>query len=374
MTRREWSEDDVGRLKDMAAGGASDTVIAKELNRSQSAVMNARQRLGITGGRIVRDAVISRVVSEAPERTVYAPEAANDEPIEDVWGRAIKATKRKIDKYRHEGVARIRLISDRPVALSLSSDWHLSPSGACDLEGLRVYAESIAGTPGAFALAVGDLTDNPIKWAKNMDDVPDEVRLLDFVFGIFGSKLLATTDGNHDAWSRQFAGIDNIRRMASLNRVHYAPDELVYIVEVASQADPHGPPTATYVIATRHQYRRNSSLNWTHACWRWLEDNLNDWPKGEDGGTLLPDVIAIGHNHCAEVAERTYEGGSRWAARMGPFQISSSHGRQYGWSRGTPTCPTFVLFPNRERPIEGYSDYRAALDALARHREIREAA
>ena len=363
----EGEYDDGATLRSMAAEGKDRQEIAAATRRTYYAVKEyaKRHKIEIRDRPVGPRFKIDRIVSETPDRVVYSPSNADEEPIDKVWERSVRATERKIGKIRSEGLALIRLVTDRPVALSISSDWHISPSGGCDLEGLKRYAETIQQTPGAFAVAVGDLSDNPIKWSKNMDDVPDEVRLIDHIFGIFGSKLLATTDGNHDAWSRQFAGVDNIRRLSALNRVHYAADELVYIVELASTKDPTGPPTARYVIATRHQYRRNSSLNWTHACWRWFEDNVNDWPKGEDGGTLLPDIVAIGHNHVAAVENRSYEGGERWAARMGPFQIHSSHGRQYGWARGVPTCPTFILHPHRAKPITGYAEYERALEALS---------
>jgi hypothetical protein len=376
VAHREWTDEDIQRLREMVASGETDARIARALGRNANQVTLARRRHDIPGGQSVRTGVVSpdevrgvtltRVVSETPERVVIAPEESDEEPIGDLWDRATKATGRKIAKTKAEGRALIRLMTDKPVLLSISSDWHISPTGSCDLAGLRAYAEAIQQAPGAYAIAVGDLVDNPIKWSKQMLDVPDEARLLDYIMGVFGSKLLATTDGNHDAWSRQFAGLDNIRRLAALHRVHYSPDELVYTVELVSPKTHE--VTARYVIATRHQYRRNSALNWTHAAWRWVEDNLQDWPRTEDGGVLLPDIVAIGHNHCAEVAERTYEGGKRWAARMGPFQVHSSHARQFGWSRGAAVCPSFILHPHRAKPIDGFSEYERALEVLARER------
>jgi hypothetical protein len=364
MTAPHWTDDEKTAALEMLAAGKDDIQVAAALGRTENQVRHFRRRRGMTGE---KRPTLTRLVSETPERLVFAPEESDEEPVETLWERCVRATTRKIAKTRTEGVATIRLLTDSPVAVSISSDWHITPSGSCDLVRLRTYAEAIQQAPGAYAVAVGDLTDNPVKWNKNMDDIPDEARLLDLIFGVFGSKLLATTDGNHDAWSKQFAGLDNIRRMASLHRVHYAPDELVYLVELASPSAPDR-VTARYVIATRHQYRRNSSLNWSHAAWRWAEDNMYDWPKGEDGGVLLPDIIAIGHNHAAEVAVRDYEGGKRWAARMGPFQVHSSHARQFGWSRGTPTCPTFLLYPHRAKPVEGYADYDRALEILTRER------
>lgn len=376
MPVNPWTDSEIRQVREMAAEGKPDRAIAKAVGRTRDAVAECRKRHDIPGGKLVRDgyvspdevrgATLTRVVSETPERVVLAPEESDEEPIEDVWRRAVGRTSSKVAKGKAEGLALVQLITDKPVAFSISSDWHISVSGACDLQGLRDYAEAVQQTAGAFAVAVGDLHDNPIKWSKAVAEVPDELRLVDYLFGIFGSKLLGTTDGNHDAWSRLFAGVDNIRTLAQRGKIHYAPDELVYVVELV---DPRTREvTAKYVIATRHKYRRHSNLNFTHACWRWLEDRINQWPMGEDGGTLIPDILAIGDNHVAAVESRATPNGPRWAARMGPWQTSTTFGRALGFATSPPTAPTFVLYPHRSKPIAGFEDYQQGLEYLARER------
>lgn len=361
-------------LEELVRAGLSDRQIAesgKIPGANTSKIKNARHRFGLRGGEFYRGQHLSiptltRVVSETPERIVYAPEESDDEPIEEVWERAVRRTQRAVSRAKTEGVALVRIMTDKPIALSISSDWHVSTSGACDLEGLRRYAEAIQQTPGAYAVAVGDLYDNPIKWEKNMRDVPDEVRIVGFLFGIFGWKMLGTTDGNHDAWARQFSGLDSIKQLADAGRIHYAPDELVYVIELVAPKTRE--VTAKYVVATRHKYRRHSNLNFTHACWRWLEDRVNQWPLGEDGGTLIPDILAIGDNHVAAVESRATPNGARWAARMGPWQVASSFARAKGFGRTPATAPTFILYPHRAKPIAGFEDYAQALDFLAQER------
>src|SRR5690606_32743532 len=130
----------------------------------------------------------------------------------------------------------------------------------------------IRDTQGAYAVAVGDLFDNPVKWQKNMEEVPDELSILGLILHTFGYKLLGMTSGNHDDWSVAFAGIDALKWLADRERIHYAPDELVYLIELV---DPKTQEvTARYAAATRHKYYRHSNLNPSHACFRWLEDRV----------------------------------------------------------------------------------------------------
>lgn len=355
----------------MAAEGKHRVEIGEALGRPPGGVKMKALELGLRlaylpYGTLTHAATLTRTVSETPERVVVAPEESAHEELEDVWERAVKRTGRKLETAKAEGVAVVRIMTDQPVAFSISSDWHVSARGATDLEGLREYAEAIRDTPGAFAVAVGDLFDNPIKWDKNMGDVPDELMLVALLFRTFGYKLMGTTSGNHDDWSKAFAGIDALRWLAERERIHFAPDELVYLVELV---DPRTEQvTARYSVATRHKYYRHSNLNPTHSCFRWLEDRVGQWPETDDGAEIVPDILAIGHNHVACCEERTMKNKPIWGARMGPWQYTTGHGRAGGWKNTPPTAPTFLLFPHRARPIEGFADYRAALDALTRHR------
>jgi len=374
MASKRWSHEELEYLQRRSAEGASDVVIAGEMGRGKPSVTMARERYQIPGGKLVRDGLvpgISRVVSETDERTVYAPEASATEEMESIWDRAIHRTRRGLEKSKAEGLAVVRIMTDKPIALSVSSDWHVSTHGACDLDGLREYANAIASTQGAFAVAVGDLYDNPIKFARNMDDVPDELMLVALLFQTFGYKLLGTTSGNHDDWSKQFAGIDALRWLADRDRIHFAPDELVYLVELVDPKTQE--TTARYCVATRHKYYRHSNLNPTHACFRWLEDRVGQWPETGDGGEIIPDILAIGHNHIACCEERTMKNKGIWGARMGPWQYTTSFGRAGGWKNSPPTAPTFILHPHRARPIEGHADYRTALGSLTRYRAERAA-
>lgn len=365
MTAILWNDDEEQKLRDLIPKGLSDHEIGKVLGRSYDSIRRKRRQLQLPSGVEVRSARM-RIVLETPETKVLAPAATEDQPASEVWDHAEKQTGKDLERAKIQNAVIFQIMTDKPIAFSISSDWHLRTRGACDLTGLRRYAEAIRDTPGAYAVAVGDLLDNPIKWEKALDEVPDDLLLLGHLFGIFGYKLAGTTDGNHDAWTRAFAGIDALKWLADRHRIHYAPDELVYQVELL---DPKSHErTARYVIATRHKYYRHSNLNPTHSCFRWLEDRVGQWPVGEDGGELIPDILAIGHNHVACCEERSFMNKGIWGARMGAWQLTSGHGRAGGWRNSPPTAPTFILHPHRAQPVTGFADYERALAVLKSER------
>lgn len=357
MSGQLWTDTEEEELRSLRAQRLTYHEIGKRLGRSSEACrMHAR-----FGG------ILTRVISQTEDRTVYAPQESADPTAKEVWDAAEKRTSRDLAKARIQATALVQIMTDKPVALSISSDWHLRTKGACDLAGLREYGEAIRDTTGAYAIAVGDLLDNPIKWEKDVGEIPDDLSLLGHIFGTFGYKMLGTTDGNHDAWSRAFAGIDALKWLAEKERIHYAPDELVYIIELIDPTTQE--QTARYVVATRHQYYRHSNLNPTHACFRWLEDRVGQWPVGSDDGELIPDILAIGHNHVACCEARTFTNKDIWGARMGAWQLTSEHGRRGGWRFSPPTAPTFILYPHRAQPIYGTAHYETALRMLAAERK-----
>lgn len=360
-------------LEALVKQGLSDIEIVasgKIPGKKLAAIRGQRAQMGLPGGHLFRShrltAFASRIVSETPERTVYGSDAV-PEDVEETWSAAVKRTRKHVQRMKTEACARLQIMTDKPVALTISSDWHVTGIGACDLEGLGEYAEAVRDTQGAWAVAVGDLMDNPIKWSKSMAQVPEDYLLLARLLGTFGYKLLGTTSGNHDDWSVAFAGIDALKWLAERERIHYAPDELVYIVELVDPRTGQSYPVPPFVIATRHRYYRHSNLNPLHACWRWLEDRIGGWPTTDDGGELVPDILAVGHNHVAEVGVRNRGERTVWGARMGAWH-RSGHSRAGGWPHSPPTAPTFILYPGRSRPIRGFEDYREALDALRTER------
>jgi hypothetical protein len=287
---------------------------------------------------------------------VFAPDASADEPEPAFLDRVLKSADRSIEKAKAQRHVRLRIASRVPIAITISSDWHVAPQGT-DLTGLLAYADFVAHTPRLYAMAVGDLLDNPIKHkGGSVGQIADDLRLLDILVGRFKGKLLGTTSGNHDDWSKLLAGTDHLLTLARRHRIHYAPDELLWQVEIVDPDDAEH-VTASYTIATRHQWRRHSNLNPLHACWTWLQEEGPNWDT-------VPDVLAIGHNHVAAHGAHQYERRDIWGLRMGAWQIDSAYARAKGFARYRSTAPTVVLPPTRETRVVAFSDPQDAIQYM----------
>jgi hypothetical protein len=378
---RSWQPADIAALIAMRQEGLTVAVIADRLGRSIQSVNNrigmmleqgaltpyhsregARrvyqsqaERLAISPGVVVQPT--AEVAPQGPtlaEVLVPMDQAPEDETA--FLARILHTADRSVAKAVAQRWATIRIASDEPVAVSLSSDWHVAPHGT-DVRGLLEYADLVRTTPRLYALAVGDLSDNPIKHkGGNVGQVADELRLLDVLVGRFHGKLLGMTSGNHDDWSKTLAGVDNLAALARRHRIHYAPDELLWRIEIVSPHDP-ADITAIYHVYTRHQWRRGSALNPGHACWTWYQEESANWP-------VVPDVLAIGHNHVSVVESRQFAERDMWALRIGTWQIDSPYARAKGFARYRSTCPTVVMPPVQGR-VQCFADPDAATQFMA---------
>lgn len=347
---RKWSAQEDAQLVAHYRNGQSLADAASAIGRTLSAVENrVHDLLGMgvlqrRGGRNASSYAQVRPVAHytAPDGSyvdALAPEASADEPEAVFLQRMLASANRSVEKAEAQRHATIRIMADRPIAISVSSDWHVAAQGT-DIASLIAYADYVAHTPHLYAVGVGDLHDNAIKHkGGGVQGIMDELRLLDLLVGRFKGKLLGTTSGNHDDWSKVFSGVDNLKLLAKRHQIHYAPDELLWKVEIVHPQT--RTVTATYRIHTRHQWRRGSALNPGHACWTWWQEEGPNWNEH-------PDVLAIGHNHVSVVESRQFAERDVWALRMGTFQIDSAFARAKGFGRYRSTCPTVVLPPRRD--------------------------
>lgn len=330
--------------------------MAQELGRTVSSVENKIHDL-LSEGNLLRQRRTVPVQSTRPVGhyrgpdgptliETLAPAESAEEPEDRFLERMLASANRSLDKAEGQRHAKLVISSDQPVAISLSADWHVSATGT-DIASLIAYADYVAHTPGLYALGIGDLHDNAIKHkGGSVGGIMDELRLLDLLIGRFQGKFLGTTSGNHDDWSKVFAGVDNLLLLAKRHKIVYAPDELLWVVEIV---DPKTRAvTATYRINTRHQWRRGSSLNPAHACWTWLQEEGPNWD-------VMPDVLCIAHNHNAVVESRQFAARDIWALRPGTFQLDSAFARAKGFGRYRATCPTVVLPPAQGR-VQCFAD------------------
>ena len=274
----------------------------------------------------------------------------DDEQVDaaDIWQRAEKQSVRDIEKAKKRSRFKATFGSN-PIAISFISDQHIGPGTPCDMQQMRRDAELVRDTPRLFAFLVGDGVDNHIKHRAavmaSRSQPDDQYRLFNFYIQIMREKIVCLISGNHDAWTNQIGGIDMLGWLARHQKLHYSPDEAHIDVSVGGTC---------YKVAMRHQFRMNSSFNQTHSCKQWMRN----FPDKE-----IPDIVCIGHHHEHAIEQASMFGKYRWLCRPGSYQITSAYSRQYGYNITSPTCPTFVLYPDRHE-IVGFGDIRAAVRFL----------
>lgn len=347
---------DEGTLRELYAQGLTDKRMGEGAGCSDDAVYRWRKRNGLraNGGNCGR-ATFTRVVSETPERTIYAPEESDEEPFEELLERAISQTERDMKKALARRFCVAEIVTTKPIGIAFKSDQHLTMHGPCDVRKAFADAEIVQQTPGLFALLGGDGVDNHIKHRAAMvgkgSRPNDEYRLYDGYLKVLGLKTLAMISGNHDDWTKDNSGVDMVGILASRNRIHFAPDVVVMTIRLVPE--PGAEPSAEYTVKLRHQYRFGSSLNLANTVKRMYD---------MDGDPF--DVGVVCHNHEAEVGTFNRHGQARYYIRPGSYQIESSFSRRIGFDQSYSTCPGVVLWPD-ERRIELYEDLRGLKEKLA---------
>lgn len=349
-----WEPAEEQRLAELVEMGLSAKQIADVTGWSQSQVESKVRRLNMRTKGGVAPAVLTRIVSETPEATVYAPEETDDEPIGDILARAIRQTARDVGKARAQRFGFAKLVTTKPVGIAFLSDQHLTMKGATDVGKAFEDASAIQQEPGLFCVLGGDGVDNHIKHrsaivAKSSSPA-EEWRLYEHYLGVLGHKVLAVISGNHDDWTRDEAGVDMVKRLAARHRLYYCPDEVVLTIRL--QASPGDEGGQDYTAKVRHQYKFNSQLNVGHTVKRMYDM----------GGDPF-DIGVVCHNHEPHMETFERHGLTRYAFRPGSYQIQTGYGRRFGYNPTTPTCPMAVLFPD-ERRIVPFRDLREGIEHL----------
>lgn len=271
---------------------------------------------------------------------------------EELWARAEIQNDRKIVEASTIHNFQAVFTENLPIAISFASDQHISLDNTVSLRQMRKDAELIASTPGMSCICVGDAVDNHIKHRAailNSTSKPSQqFKLLTWYLQILREKLIVLISGNHDDWTTALAGVDILKMLADAQQIMYAPDEARVDVQL---------PGHTYKIAARHQYRFNSSLNQTHAIKQWFRNGPEPF-----------DIGALAHLHELALEPVMLHGLERWVCRPGSYQITSSYSRQLGFNMTTPSCPTFVLYPDH-REIIGFTHLPAAARFLTYERQ-----
>jgi hypothetical protein len=364
MAGRPWSSEEENTLRELCGKGLPDAAIARAMpGRSVASISQKRMNMGLEAGIAAREAqfaTMTRVVSETEERTIIAPEEADDEPFDELLQRAINQTNRDMKKALARRFCIAEIVTTKPIALTFKSDQHLTMHGPCDVEKAFRDAETVQQTPGMYALLGGDGVDNHIKHRSAMvgkgSRPSDEYRLYDGYLKTLGYKTLAMISGNHDDWTKDSAGVDMVGILAARNRIHFAPDVVVMTVRLVPE--PGAPASIEYIVKMRHQYRFNSSLNVGHAVKRMWDMDGDDF-----------DIGVVCHNHEAHSEYFNRHGQPRVALRPGSYHVESSFSRRIGFGQSYPTCPGVVLWPN-ERRMEAFHDIGGLAEKLGDVRAV----
>ncbi|MDE2102474.1 MAG: hypothetical protein KGL39_34830 [Patescibacteria group bacterium] len=368
MPRKPWTAEEEVRARTMRGNGKTFEEIATALGRSFDSVRRkfrdshpqpsvppqemAAMRESARDGevRALREELAALKAKVEPKRLPVTTEAEPPTDPADLWSRS-EADSKKAIAYACQRTQFQLAMPAEVIGVSFISDQHIAPGTPVDFERMRLDAELIQRTPGLYAVLGGDCVDNHIKHRAAVlaarSQPHDQWALFEYYLSIFAEKIIAMCSGNHDAFSDQIAGIDVLAGIAHRQRLCYAPAEARIDLKLGEQE---------YKLAMRHQYRFNSSFNLAHTVKQW-------WRMGEKPF----DIGVIGHHHEPAIESFDAHGLERWAARPGSYQITSAYSRQYGFNRTRPTCPTFILFPDR-REIVGFRDVQKAVKCLAAER------
>jgi len=336
-----WTQDDDRDLAEGVRQGLKWHEIAAQLGVSPGAARSRYYRvrqLQATRRRKAKTVAAVATRSDASKAESVVIEShwrETEEDIQETWRRVEEDSDRRIRKAIAHSQFTAKFPSNRVSAITFLSDQHIAPGTPVDHRRMREDAELVAGADDLFCVLAGDGVDNHIKHhsailaARSQPD--DQYKLYDLYLSTLKESLLVAISGNHDKWTNQYAGVDMVSWICRHRAIHYSQDEAFIECLLGQQK---------YTIAARHQYRLNSSFNQTHSVKQWLRLGVREF-----------DIGCIGHHHEAAIEQTIYRDRMVWCCRPGSYQVTSSYSAQYGYNRSMPTCPTFLLFPDRREII-----------------------
>lgn len=227
--------------------------------------------------------------------------------------------------------AEVRIDSEAPIGIVLSSDWHLGSKGV-DYNLFQKHMNMVKDEPNAYLAALSNTIDGYI-WP---DGIWSEVAHLEEQVEIaktFGKewkdKMLAVVGSRCHDWTKARGGI--------------SPQEIAFRENVDSgmpffknggvlEVDLNG---NKYDIAMLHKSRFHSSLNVTN-------------PNKRVHDLRYPaDIVAIAHHHVASI-EDTYRYEGKYqkeflAVRTGTYKIDDDYGQSEGFGHGQKGSPMVIL-------------------------------
>jgi hypothetical protein len=361
---RAWTAHELAQVDALLDQGLTPTQIAKNHfpDRTMQAVIDRCTRSIRDRRRQVTPLHAGELSRLVPASAHGAKDASPEQSDDEFLAQWFTETDRACRFYSEGNIAEYTVTHRRPVKVSFSSDWHLSASGATYARDLSAYLDALAATPDAIGIAVGDLIDLSIRHGPtDMRGAPTELRALRILLSKVQDRLIVLS-GNHDERTTQLTGISALAETCRELGIPFFRDEVCLFV---THRDDDGEVVSRRMVAARHAYHRDSTLNWTHKLWRWYESA--DWPEApgdESGAIMKPSALAIGHSHQGSSETRRYGTKPVHGLALGPWQAGSRYAAFKGFTSSGPTAPTVILPPTPRQPTTLIEDWREALGGI----------
>src|SRR3990167_8841044 len=236
--------------------------------------------------------------------------------------------------------AEVKIESETPVGIVLSSDWHIG-SADTDYETFERHMDIVQNNPNLYLAAQSNTIDGYIwpggMWSE-LEHIEQQVEFAKQFGKEWKDKLLAVVGSRCHDWTKERGGI--------------SPQELAFL-----ENTDRGMPFFTngglltvklndidYKIGMLHKSRFHSSLNVTNPNKRVLDLR---WPSA--------DVVSIAHHHVAAIEHAVrWEGEDRREVvlvRTGTYKVDDGYSKSEGFGAGQIGGSMVVLDPKEKRIV-----------------------
>lgn len=350
MTAYEWTDGDLAKVAAMVRADRNWNDVGAVYGITGNAARK-RWRRSVDEGRVALALGEVPDVVAAPDARVSGVVAADSELPDPsaIWERHERGFER-VMRTRERRNGNEVTFERGPVCIVFIGDVHCGARGV-DYPLARRHALTIRDTPGMFLVGVGDLLDNFVHgWAikirlQTETTIPEEWALVRQWLGWVAPKLLASVDGNHDAWTRSLAGIDYFQETVAAARPGslYARDDLRFTLNVGA---------ASWPVRVRHKWRGHSQWNPTHAvekAQKWDHDFL---------------IGVGGHVHTGAFF-RTFNAAGRTAAaiQVNTYKREDRYAEAGGFPKSNTDVPVAVIF-HESGAVAGTTDLELAAELM----------
>jgi hypothetical protein len=279
--------------------------------------------------------------------------------VNDVLDLVEKAQDKLAKMSAEQGEANIKITTDKDyVALCFISDIHLENVNT-NVRQLREDFKIIKKTKDFYVGFGGDLIDNfvvgPHKEGIIEAVIPPKAARIAAgkLFDSLKGKLLWTILGCHDAWDANYADYnlpEHISRKLGVPYLGHGGDVNITLSKRGNKSK-----NPLYEIHARHKYRGSSGLtNGTACCKNVLRDIGSKY-----------DVVAISHNHFAEIKIEHYLGKERTFIRTGSYKKEDRYSKMLGYqSNEFNSLIPVVIMNTTTKEMRVVSGVKTAADTL----------